>query len=673
MTRANCPSCGALVTFTTKATIATICGPCRSVVRQAGAELIIEAQVTAVVEDATPFCVGTTGSYGRRAFRLMGRLQVRHGAGGFWNEWAMAFDDGAWGWLSEAAGVLTVYEPEPASKRSRITASLGEHQPGGVVQLQGIHFRVKEVGTAHVSGGEGELPCPAGQGWALPFVDLGTHGHEAATIDYSDNPPAVYVGAVVDYDDLAFQGTREQLPPDHPMARVANATVETVSCPSCGGGLERRTGAQAQSLHCSYCGAGIDLRTAPFSALGHSDWSGSLPGGTFKIGQFGRVEGVDWVILGTLERHIPRWNVSWLEYLLHNDKRGYRWLVESDGHFTWIESLASVPLDKGSQVLLPAGRGRELDPAAGVLGEARRPASDVALTLRESNRVVVARVAGEFYWQVKAGDAADVREFAMAPWTMSAEDMGSERTWSVGRYCDPKALSDAFGGLAMPSRVGTVPHQPPPQDKWLKPLWWRWLLAAGLLVAGVVVTAAMSKAEIVVSDQFTVSLPAEPELRAALARDPGEPVLDAYLDSLVRWYPSFQVPKGPEALEVTIGTNLQNGWMIAHGSLFDEERGEAVDFQDDISYYSGSDWSEGSTGTSVILPSVKSGTYTFRFEPIPGELPTGEVQVSLTVTRDVALHRWFWLALALLSLPVVVLFFARVAFIARRDKVEDDD
>ena len=48
--------------------------------------------------------VGLEGMYDGRKFRLTGRTQLAHPAGGVWDEWYAAFADGRWGWLSEAQG-----------------------------------------------------------------------------------------------------------------------------------------------------------------------------------------------------------------------------------------------------------------------------------------------------------------------------------------------------------------------------------------------------------------------------------------------------------------------------------------------------------------------------------------------------------------------------------------
>ena len=39
---------------------------------------------------------------------------------------------------------------------------------------------------------------------------------------------------------------------------------------------------------------------------------------------------------------------EWGEYVLHNPLKGFRWLIESDGHWTFYETLTEPPLETGS-------------------------------------------------------------------------------------------------------------------------------------------------------------------------------------------------------------------------------------------------------------------------------------------------------------------------------------
>jgi hypothetical protein len=60
-----------------------------------------------------------------------------------------------------------------------------------------------------VVGGEGELPFRVMQGYETRAADLRGDTEAFATIDYTDEPPRVYLGEVVEFDALALRGLRQ--------------------------------------------------------------------------------------------------------------------------------------------------------------------------------------------------------------------------------------------------------------------------------------------------------------------------------------------------------------------------------------------------------------------------------------------------------------------------------
>jgi len=628
-----------------------VCTSCRSVVKNLGQSLELHGKISEVREDATPFCVGTTGTWQGRRFTLAGRLQIRH-QGGLWNEWFLSYDDdGAggkapWAWLAEAMGFLAVLEETP-----RVAVGGEGHAdygPGQKVAFAGEFYTVKEVGKARVIGGEGSLPMAVGHGWELPFVDFASFDDGAATLDFSGGEKQLYVGKYVQFGELAFQGLRESLPPDHPMARVSNASTSSINCPSCGGGLERKTGLQGQAFFCPFCGGGIDVTQEPHRIFQQQDWSGGFARSTLKLSQTGEFEGHSWTVLAMQERHIRQWNVSWLEYLLHSDKAGYRWLAEQDGHFTWVEMMPGDADTDGLRARIPI-----------------RYAGGKRFKEKETNATVVTRVAGELYFRVEAGDEAVATDFMSPPYVLSKEVAGGEQTWSVGRYLDPKDVRKAFGIGLMPDRVGYLPHQPPPMDRWLKPVFWRWLVVSALLLVWSIAYSAMKTPTVVASDDFAVDVPLN--LAPQLAQSSETPEVLAYRDSVTRWYGPFEVPKGPTALMLTVKTDIAQGWLVASGALVNDVDGTAVTFDEGLSFYSGPDWSEGDQIANITFPSVPAGSWSLRFEPVPGEVPSGRISVSLSLVSDVALTRWMAIAFAMLTFPLFLAGIARLIWTSRRD------
>jgi hypothetical protein len=182
-----------------------VCGYCRATLIRRDLDVEQVGTMAALLEDVTPLRLGAEGVWRGTHFAVVGRLQVRWD-GGRWNEWYCVFDDGRGGWLGEAAGEFsvsfetTVAEPLPAWK------SLG---PGTLVTLGGVAYEVTDRREAEVIGGEGELPFRVDAGWKTATADLRTPTTRFATLDYSDEPPRVYIGEVVDVATLGLRGLRE--------------------------------------------------------------------------------------------------------------------------------------------------------------------------------------------------------------------------------------------------------------------------------------------------------------------------------------------------------------------------------------------------------------------------------------------------------------------------------
>jgi hypothetical protein len=201
----RCPSCAAPVKFTSAQSLLAVCGYCRATLIRRGLDVEQVGTMAALLEDVTPLQLGAEGVWRGTHFAVVGRLQVRWD-GGRWNEWYCAFDDGHGGWLAEAAGELsvsfetTVAEPLPEWK------SLA---PGMQVTLGGVAYEVTDVREAEVIGGEGELPLRVDAGWKTATADLRTTTARFATLDYSNGPPCLYTGELVDFATLGLHGLRE--------------------------------------------------------------------------------------------------------------------------------------------------------------------------------------------------------------------------------------------------------------------------------------------------------------------------------------------------------------------------------------------------------------------------------------------------------------------------------
>ena len=205
MQKCNCPSCGAAVTFQSSASVMAVCEYCASTLVRHDLNLEDVGKMAALLVDGSPLQLRAEGRYRGAHFTAVGRIQLRYEKG-MWNEWHLLFDDLRSGWLGESGGtymvsfLTTVGEAIPP---------LEDLRPGVQVVLNGQFYEVTQVQKAFCVAGEGELPLAIGAGYEAPVADLAGPADQLATIDYSEEPPLVFLGEYMEFEQLHLSGLRE--------------------------------------------------------------------------------------------------------------------------------------------------------------------------------------------------------------------------------------------------------------------------------------------------------------------------------------------------------------------------------------------------------------------------------------------------------------------------------
>ncbi len=155
--------------------------------------------------DGSPLQLYAEGKHRGRRFTLVGRLQIRYSQG-FWNEWHARFDDETTAWVGDAQGTYTFnFKTEPAGPLPPKNAL----RVGAAVELQGERYTVRDLREAEYYSAEGELPFRVALGAKNSFADLSGPGQKFATIDYSENPPLLFLGEYAPFESFSFTGLRE--------------------------------------------------------------------------------------------------------------------------------------------------------------------------------------------------------------------------------------------------------------------------------------------------------------------------------------------------------------------------------------------------------------------------------------------------------------------------------
>ena len=198
---ANCPNCGAKIAFRWSASVQTVCEYCKSVLVRTDLDLQKVGQVADLPPNSSPIQIGTEGVYGKRSFVVIGRIVYEYDQGN-WNEWHIVMNDGASGWLSDAQLEYAVTFAAPAQNLPQ-TCKVGQDYT-----WNNQAYVVTTVTKAHYRGVEGELPFQYWDKSDVLFVDLMSHSNKFATIDYSENPPLLFLGESVDFDSLNLKNLR---------------------------------------------------------------------------------------------------------------------------------------------------------------------------------------------------------------------------------------------------------------------------------------------------------------------------------------------------------------------------------------------------------------------------------------------------------------------------------
>lgn len=464
MIQASCPSCGDTVPFHSEFSSHAVCASCDSLIVRKGSGVENLGKVAEIQPDGSPLQLGVQGEYNGKSFLIVGRIQLAY-QDGYWNEWHLMYSNGESGWIGEAMGEYFVsFRKETGSS----LPSLSQIALGDRVELEGEQFVVTGHTLNKLSSYEGELPFIVDSSQpALNAYDLRSASGKAATIDYSDTPPSLFLGEYKPFGSFNFTGLRQEGQPPSPGSGVrvpaAAAGVDKFNCPSCGAPHSVEGGVRSKMLVCEYCGSAIDISTSSLNIVWQEERiRKELEGGTdISLGSKATIDGHEYKMIGYVKKSVTYEGVKypWVEYLLYNYTNGYRWLVESEGHYTLMKTVENLPTDSAGNVV------------------ARPAPQPVMWNGKEfkhfqTSTAVVDAVAGEFYWKVKIGDSATNFDYVAPPETLSMEASHTGFVWSVGEYKTQDEIRALFGlqkNLKTP--VGVAPPQPNPHMEPSKSIW----------------------------------------------------------------------------------------------------------------------------------------------------------------------------------------------------------
>jgi hypothetical protein len=324
--------------------------------------------------------------------------------------------------------------------------------------------------------------------------------------------------------------------------------------------------------------------------------------------------------------HVDGIPYSWHEYVLFNPFKGFRYLTEYNGHWNDVSVLRSLP------DLSPGGS------SLSYLGETYKHF--------QTAQAGTSYVLGEFPWQVRQGETAEVSDYISPPRVISSEKTGMEITWSMGEYISGQDVWRAFKLPGEPpAPIGVYENQPSPLSASVKIVWGLVGLFLVLLVVLLVLVYSSARNEQV----FAQSYEFNPNVKGEASF-----VTDV-----------FELKGHTSDVELTTTTNLDNNWIYLNYALINQDTGHAYDFGREVSYYHGYDedgsWSEGSTKDTVTVASIPPGNYYLRIEP-ESDPNRRAIPYTITLRRDVPQASFFGLGVLALLLPAGLLTWRSLNF-----------
>ena len=605
---ANCPSCGAPVVFKSSASFHCVCEFCRSTLVRHGGNLENLGRMADLLEDASPLQLGTEGRYRGVHFAVVGRIQLRYESG-LWNEWHLLFDDMRGGWLSDANGEYVVSFLTPPGATLPGFATL---MPNDELKLAGRDFIVTDLEEALCIAGEGELPFAFGAGYPAQLADLRTTGEAEsafASIDYSETPPLFFVGESLPFESFGFANLRGA-----EMAKAAG--VKALQCPRCGSAITLHDKA-VQSVACPSCLTVLEPADDSLRILQQATAARPVEP-LIALGSVGKFGGRDWTVIGFQQRVITAEGIDypWQEFLLHHPQEGFRWLVESTGHWSWVSPVTKPP------------RYHTGLPSTLYNGE--------TYTRYSAGSAETRYVIGEFTWKVQVGETWEVTDFIAPPKMLSREASHTESTWSLSEYLPVGEVEAAFKlKTPLPAPVGVGMNQPNPRSeshRKICSMFWKFL---GLtLVAQLLWFFILGGRTLL--DQRMVFSPTN-----------DEPVTTQ----------TFRLDKPARNLVLRHDTDLDNNWLGLDMTLVEKNSGKAWVVQSDVAYWHGSDgsdsWSEGDRTRELVFRDLPAGTYYFVIDPeISDEKPVNVADRVKVIRDQAAWSNFFFLLIFLALLPM---------------------
>lgn len=410
--------------------------------------------------------------------------------------------------------------------------------------------------------------------------------------------------------------------------------VRAINCTQCGAGLSVLGGGRVRVHVCSYCGSALDTSDA-YRVLERYDRM-PRPESPFKLGMSGKIQGVEYTVIGTLGmREDGGWaSVEWVEHQLYSPTHGYAWLNYEVGHTTFTRKKRALPTPSwmGKHSVAKVQRQGRSRPVCQLAGE--------EFAYYECSSATPFFIEGEFNWLPTLKDTRDSVSLLSDTGMLSYVSGRNEREIEVTRWLPAKETLEAFQ-CSNPENSRWV-HPIQPYNRWPHEQFFS--KVAGLAFAFLCLVWLYSYIlPVVTLDRQYIELNRLPQKT------------------------EFNISHTQHLVELTLRAEIKNTWLWTRFEIYDPDEQLLFSAQREISYYAGYDggerWEEGSRAVEVTFKPTRAGKYVIAFDEYEserGDLENNSIvmkRLFLSVRERVFATHWLYWGLALLGGALLFLYW----------------
>lgn len=598
-----CPVCQRLASFTHPAPNLIDC-TCGAVLQRKEQRELSTVAVSIVLNKRSGIQPGTKGKWEGRSFTVLGRIYCWFEEAVF-NYWTITWEDDKIGWLGESYGLYFIMEPTKVDKYLS-AKELNRSTPGSFLELfkkNEFILNKKQVTLSWEAEGEVFLPFIETR---FTFFDYASPtGLQITVVEGAGNQAEAFQVYPASYKSLSLEGLRESsIPPKTFPCKHCQQPVTLISYPL------------AQSCVCGNCGTPHSLQNGiDFKKDGHIRTVDSM---AIQTGTSGHLRDTAYTVVGfTVKEEMNAYHSQWREYTLYNEKEGFAFLSEYDGHWIFLKEAADAPvlLNPNEKKITVNGR---------------------QFALFNSYNYKVEEAKGEFPYNIFDNQKTTCKEYIAPPFIWIQErDKQEGIRWFEGSYLSHWELRSAFPDAILKRAVGVGAVQPGSIQK-------RKLILAtliGLLAVLLThyITSAGNQSRQLFFNNYTF-----PDTVNTISVVTGKYVLE----------------KPKSNLKLIIFAPVSNSWFELGATLVNAETGKEYNLEKGVEYYhgvsEGEAWSEGSNTENTYFTRVPAGTYFLQMQGTREAGYSGVRDFSVEALYDVTSNRNLWFALLLFILwPLV--------------------